>query len=95
MTHGPIHGDLTVSHPQKNKQTMRVAVKVCVRSRRNQVEGPLADGSFKVHTNAPPVDGAANEAVIELLAEHFHKPKSAVRIVQGHTSTRKVAEITE
>ena len=74
---------------------MKVAVKVCVRSRRNSVEGPLADGSYKVHTNAPPVDGAANTAVMELLAEHFGVAKSLVKIVQGHSSTRKVAEIID
>lgn len=74
---------------------MRIAVKVCVRSRQNKVEGPLADGSYKVHTNAPPVDGAANEAVCELLAEHFKKAKSKVNIVQGQTSTRKVAQIED
>lgn len=71
----------------------RYTLKVCARSRRNEVEGPLADGSYKVYTRTPPVDGAANEAVCELLAEHFGVSKSSVKIVQGQTSTRKVAEI--
>ena len=55
----------------------------------------MADGSYKVHTTTPPVDGAANEAVRDLLAEHFVVAKSQVRIVLGHTSTRKVAEVEQ
>ncbi|HSQ41329.1 MAG TPA: DUF167 domain-containing protein [Fibrobacteraceae bacterium] len=73
---------------------MRLSVKVCARSRRDVVEGPLSDGSWKVHTRMPPVDGAANDAVIALLAEYWHKPKSAIQILQGHTSTRKLVEIS-
>ena len=41
----------------------------------------------------PPEDGRANEAVIELLAEHFDVPKGSLRIVRGHTSRQKVIEI--
>lgn len=71
----------------------RITLKVCARSKRNKVEGPLSDGSYKVYTSTPPVDGAANQAVCELLAEHFKVNKCAVTIVMGQTSTRKVAEI--
>jgi len=72
---------------------MRITLKVVPRSRREGVEGPLADGTYKVHVHAPPVDGAANEAVIEALAEHFHTSKSRVKIVKGETNRNKVAEI--
>lgn len=53
----------------------------------------MVDGTYKVHVHAPPVDGAANEAVIEALAEHFHTSKSRVKIVKGETNRNKVAEI--
>ena len=72
---------------------MRITLKVVPRSRREGVEGPLVDGTYKVHVHAPPVDGAANEAVIEALAEHFHTSKSRVKIVKGETNRNKVAEI--
>lgn len=72
---------------------MRVTLKVVTRSRRRMVEGPSTDGIYKVHVHAPPVDGAANEEVIEVLADHFGVRKSAVRIVLGQQSTRKVAEV--
>lgn len=72
---------------------MRITLKVVPRSRKEGIEGPLADGSYKVHVHAPPVDGAANEAVIEALAKHFKTAKSRVKIVKGETSRNKIAEI--
>ncbi|MFA5183383.1 MAG: DUF167 domain-containing protein [Syntrophales bacterium] len=54
----------------------------------------LAEGGIvKVYLNAPPVDGKANDALIEFLAEHYKVRRSAVRIVRGETSRTKVVEI--
>jgi len=43
--------------------------------------------------NAPPVDGAANEAVVEVLAEALGVPRRLIRIVTGESSRSKVVEI--
>ena len=43
---------------------------------------------------APPVDGAANEALVEFLAELLGVPKRAVSIVTGHASRNKIVEVT-
>lgn len=72
---------------------MRITLKVVPRSRKEGIEGPLADGSYKVHVHAPPVDGAANEAVIEALAKHFKTAKSHVKIVKGETSRNKIVDV--
>ncbi len=48
-----------------------------------------AQGLLRVRTPKPPEDGKANEDVIELVAEHFGVAKSCVRIVAGHTASRK------
>ena len=66
-------------------------VRVVPRSRRNEVtwEGE----ALKVWLTAPPVDGAANEALIKLLAERLELPKSALRIIHGATGRQKVLEI--
>ena len=72
---------------------MKMNIKVHARSKRESVVGPLADGSYKVDVKAPPIEGRANEAVCELIAEFLGKPKSSVRVVQGSTSSRKVIEI--
>jgi uncharacterized protein len=71
---------------------MKIQVKVHARSRR---EGVVLqpDGSYKVDVKAPPVEGKANEAVCEAIAEFFRKPKSSVRVVCGATNSRKVVEV--
>ena len=74
---------------------MKVSIKVHARSKRESVTGPLEDGSYKVDVKAPPVDGAANEAICELLAGYFKKSKSSVRVILGNTNNRKVVEIDD
>jgi len=49
--------------------------------------------AIKVQVQAPPVGGAANEALIDLLATFFAVPHRAVRILHGATSRDKVLEI--
>jgi len=48
---------------------------------------------LKVRLHAPPVDGAANEALIAFLAERLAVPKRGVRIVTGATSRTKTIEV--
>lgn len=49
----------------------------------------VREGRLRVHLNAPPVDGAANKALIELLAEAFGVPKSRVELLAGHSGREK------
>ncbi|MBI3540727.1 MAG: DUF167 domain-containing protein [Deltaproteobacteria bacterium] len=51
------------------------------------------DGSYKVSVNAPPIEGRANEAIIEALAEHFSVPKSRIQILRGERGKKKVVEL--
>lgn len=46
-----------------------------------------------LRVTAPPVDGAANKACIELIAKHFGIRKSQISLVSGTTSRTKVFEI--
>lgn len=48
------------------------------------------DGSLLVHLRARPVEGAANTALLALLAKHWGIPKSHLEIVRGTTSRQKV-----
>jgi uncharacterized protein (TIGR00251 family) len=50
-------------------------------------------GELKVYVRAPPVEGKANKAVVEILADYFKVKKSAVRMVKGEVSREKVFEI--
>ena len=52
-----------------------------------------ADGTLKVRLQSPPVDGAANEELVEVLAEVFDVPRRAVTIVGGAQSRTKRVQL--
>ncbi len=62
------------------------------RASRTQVVG-LHDGALKIRLAAPPVDGQANEALIEFVAKRCEVRRTSVRIVSGLTSRRKRVQI--
>ncbi len=68
------------------------AVKLHPRARKNAITGEL-DGVLKLALTAPPVQGKANQACIEFLANLLSVPKSSVTIASGETSRRKVIRI--
>jgi len=53
----------------------------------------MEDGSLKIRLTAPPVDGAANEALIKFLSDTLDLSKSQVEIVSGQTSREKRIKI--
>lgn len=69
-----------------------VRVKVTPRSSRNALAGVVED-TLRIHLTAPPVDGAANAALVEFLAGLCHLPKRNLTIVSGHTSRTKRVRI--
>ena len=81
---------------RKQKQTdvsATLSVRIQPRSSRNGVSR-MEDGSLKIRLTAPPVDGAANEALVKFLSETLSISKSSVEIVTGHTSREKRVKIT-
>ena len=50
----------------------------------------LADGTWQARVKAPPVDGKANAAVIELIAAHFGLRKAQVTLKSGASGRRKL-----
>jgi hypothetical protein len=72
--------------------TIRFNVHVQPRASRNEIAGER-DGALRVRLTAPPVDNAANEALVELLAKALRTARRDIRIVGGATSRRKVVEI--
>ena len=67
-------------------------VHVQPRASRSEVVGTHG-AALKVRLLAPPVDGAANDALVALLAKELGVPRRDVRIVQGATSRAKLVEI--
>jgi hypothetical protein len=55
--------------------------------------GPLCGDRLKIAVTAPPVDGAANAALIETLAKALAVPKRAIAVIAGHSSRRKTVRI--
>jgi uncharacterized protein len=67
-------------------------VKVVPGASRDRVVGRYGDG-IKVQVSAPPEEGKANGAVVELIADALGVKAGQVRIVRGHTQARKVVEV--
>lgn len=65
-----------------------LAVKLQPRASKNEIGEALGD-ELKIKVTAPPVDAAANQALVDLLAETLGCPRSAVQIVRGQTSRHK------
>lgn len=71
---------------------VRFAVRVQPRASRSELAGIHGD-ALKIRLSAPPVDGAANDALIDFLAELFAVPRRFVRILAGETARSKVVEV--
>ena len=72
----------------ENEGSIAFTVRVIPRASRSEVVGEY-DGSLKVKIAAPPVDGAANEEVVKLIAKAFGRPRANIEILSGHTSRTK------
>jgi uncharacterized protein len=68
------------------------AVKVHPRAKKNSVSGELGD-ALKLSLTAPPVEGRANQACIEFVAELLSVPRSSVSIAMGESSRQKVIRV--
>jgi uncharacterized protein (TIGR00251 family) len=68
------------------------AVKVHPRASKNAITGTVGD-ALKLALTAPPVEGKANQAVIEFFADLFQIPRSSVTIASGEASRNKVIRI--
>jgi uncharacterized protein (TIGR00251 family) len=71
---------------------LEVALHVQPRARRDEIVG-VHNGALKLKVSAPPVDDAANRAVIEFFAALLDVPKTRLQIVAGLKSREKVLRI--
>lgn len=77
---------------RQTDSALEVALHVQPRARRDEVVG-LHNGALKLKVSAPPVDDAANRAVIEFFASLLDVPKTRLQIVAGLKSREKVLRI--
>jgi uncharacterized protein (TIGR00251 family) len=71
---------------------LRLAVRVQPRASRDQVAGVQGE-AIKVRVTPPPVGGAANDALVAVLADWLDLPRGSIALVQGASARAKVVEI--
>jgi uncharacterized protein (TIGR00251 family) len=72
---------------------MQVTVIVHPNSKKPRIDIDLL-GTLHIYVSAPPLEGKANEAVIESLSNHFKVSKSQITLKKGHKSKLKTFEIS-
>ena len=72
---------------------MRLNIRVVPRAKQNKIVEEA--GRLKVYLTAPPVDGKANDLLIEVLAEHFGVKKRQLRLVKGEKGQDKMVEVNK
>lgn len=73
-------------------RALTFSIRVVARASRTEIAGEH-NGALRVKLAAPPVAGAANRALVRLLAKTFKLPQNAVEIVVGSTSKQKVVSL--
>jgi uncharacterized protein (TIGR00251 family) len=69
-----------------------LSVKLQPRASANEIVGPMGN-ELRIKVTAPPVDAAANEALVRLLADALDCPRSRVELIRGQTSRHKVVKL--
>jgi uncharacterized protein len=69
-----------------------LSVKLQPRASANEI-GEALGSELRIKVTAPPVEAAANEALLRLLAQQLHCPRNRVDIVRGHTSRHKTVKL--
>jgi uncharacterized protein (TIGR00251 family) len=73
-------------------ESITLSIRIQPRASKNEFTR-MENGGLKIRLTAPPVDGAANEALIRLLANMLSVTRSQIEIVSGHTSRDKIVRI--
>lgn len=71
---------------------MKISVIVHPNSKKPRIEKDLLS-TLHVYVNQPPLEGKANQATIESLAQYFQVSKSQIKLIQGAKSKNKLLEI--
>jgi hypothetical protein len=77
-------------HGQKGAALM---VRVTPRARRTELAGFREDGTVRVRVQAPPTEGKANRALLELLARILGVRKNRIEIIAGHSGLDKIVSV--
>jgi uncharacterized protein YggU (UPF0235/DUF167 family) len=73
---------------------LRFMVRLTPRGGSDRIDGVGEDGMLRARVSEPPVDGAANDSLVRLLAGELDLPPSAVRIAVGTSSRSKIVAVS-
>lgn len=82
-------------HLHDGKKGAALAVRITPRASHNEIVEIQSDGTVKIHITAAPVDGKANEVLVEFLADILGVPRSRVDIVAGATGRDKLVSVLD
>ena len=88
----PLPTDFMIDYSEKNGR-LTFNVRVVPRASRSEIVGEH-DGALRVRVSAAPVDGAANEELVRMLARVLHVPRNSVEIIAGQTSKLKQVTVS-
>jgi uncharacterized protein (TIGR00251 family) len=74
---------------------MYLTIKVVPKSREARYVETMADGTIKIRLKSAPEKGKANAELFAFLAESFKIESSDIKIISGHTDTRKLIKIPD
>jgi uncharacterized protein (TIGR00251 family) len=70
-----------------------LSIKLQPRASKNEIRQPLGD-ELRIKVTAPPVNAAANQALIELLADVLDCSRGQIELIRGQTSRHKLIRLT-
>jgi uncharacterized protein len=82
-------------HLHDGKIGSAISVRITPRSSRNEIQEILDDGTVKIRITASPVEGQANQALLEFLSSILGVSKSRLEIVAGQTGREKIITVEE
>ena len=82
-------------HLHDGKKGAALALRVTPRASKNEIVEVMSDGTVKVHLTAPPVEGKANKALLDFLAEILDVAVSRLDIVAGTGGRDKLVSVTD
>ena len=82
-------------HLHDGRKGAAIAVRVTPRARRNEIIGVMRNGTIKIRLVAPPVEGKANAALVDLLADVVGVAQSRIDIVAGASGRDKLVSVMD
>jgi uncharacterized protein (TIGR00251 family) len=77
---------------REDSKGVTFSVRVVPRASRSEVVG-LHDGALRIRVAAPPVEGAANQELVNFLSRKFKVPRASVTLIAGANSKNKVIRV--